>query len=407
MTEEQRLHKLEGPFMDRKLITSGNEGVDQVQAHFPPLPKEQRSLPIADRISNLEKLHQDFRIIGGSNVTVAGSLKTGYAICATCPEQDQGTGGAINIPPAVYGACCFDNGSCSVTTQIACTSAMGTYQGDGTDCDPNPCPQPTTGACCVGSDCTIETEADCTGMGGTYQGDDTTCDPNPCATGACCHSDGSCSITTEAECDGDYQGDDTLCEDVDCPVSGACCLPFGGGCEIDTESDCTNFGGTYLGNGTTCESEGACCKCFHSPQDGMFYCNKTVRAVVTGSNPLGCDCTLTADFTSTFECDPETGGITPGCSGTWHKVVSLTTGHICVPSDVTDNWEFQTDCSGADRCGWNSSCGNPDGDDCCGGLGIPNPCGVADLSTYTDDCSYTCCDAQPGCLDIEITVTYS
>lgn len=79
------------------------------------------------------------RLVGGANVTVAGDAKHGYAICSTCPGEDQGTGGAINIPPAVYGACCFDDGSCSVTTQIACTAAMGTYQGDGTDCDPNPC----------------------------------------------------------------------------------------------------------------------------------------------------------------------------------------------------------------------------------------------------------------------------
>ncbi len=37
-----------------------------------------------------------------------------------------------------------------------------------------------TGACCVDTDCSIQTESDCTDMGGTYQGDDTTCDPNPC-----------------------------------------------------------------------------------------------------------------------------------------------------------------------------------------------------------------------------------
>lgn len=39
-----------------------------------------------------------------------------------------------------------------------------------------------TGACCAGTDCSIQTESDCIGMGGTYQGDDTTCDPNPCLT---------------------------------------------------------------------------------------------------------------------------------------------------------------------------------------------------------------------------------
>lgn len=48
-----------------------------------------------------------------------------------------------------------------------------------------PPPSPATGACCVGVDCTIETEADCTGMGGVYQGDGTDCDPNPCGTCPC------------------------------------------------------------------------------------------------------------------------------------------------------------------------------------------------------------------------------
>ncbi len=40
---------------------------------------------------------------------------------------------------------------------------------------------PATGACCLAGNCTIESEDDCTGMGGAYQGDGTDCDPNPCA----------------------------------------------------------------------------------------------------------------------------------------------------------------------------------------------------------------------------------
>ncbi len=42
-----------------------------------------------------------------------------------------------------------------------------------------------TGACCVGSVCTIETESDCNDIEGTYQGNDTTCDPNPCPEISC------------------------------------------------------------------------------------------------------------------------------------------------------------------------------------------------------------------------------
>jgi hypothetical protein len=44
---------------------------------------------------------------------------------------------------------------------------------------------PITGACCIGEECSITTEAACTEAGGTYQGDDTDCDPNPCITPEC------------------------------------------------------------------------------------------------------------------------------------------------------------------------------------------------------------------------------
>ncbi len=41
-------------------------------------------------------------------------------------------------------------------------------------------PPAATGACCVGTDCTITTEAACESMEGVYQGDGSVCDPNPC-----------------------------------------------------------------------------------------------------------------------------------------------------------------------------------------------------------------------------------
>jgi len=41
------------------------------------------------------------------------------------------------IAPPIEGACCLSNGSCVVMAPGDCT---GTYMGDGTDCDPNPCP---------------------------------------------------------------------------------------------------------------------------------------------------------------------------------------------------------------------------------------------------------------------------
>jgi len=45
------------------------------------------------------------------------------------------------VPPG-QGACCFVDGHCVIDNQQNCGTAGGTYQGDNTVCDPNPCPQP-------------------------------------------------------------------------------------------------------------------------------------------------------------------------------------------------------------------------------------------------------------------------
>ncbi len=100
-----------------------------------------------------------------------------------CLCGDCGGGGGAT------GACCDIDGACHITRgEAICKEIYGDtamYQGDGTVCDPNPCTQPETGACCTDGECSILSESDCTDGGGTYQGDDTTCDPNPCFP-ACC-----------------------------------------------------------------------------------------------------------------------------------------------------------------------------------------------------------------------------
>ncbi len=52
-----------------------------------------------------------------------------------------------------YGACCYEAEACSVTTAGACEVAGGTYKGNGTDCDPNPCHTCCTGASVGNLDC--------------------------------------------------------------------------------------------------------------------------------------------------------------------------------------------------------------------------------------------------------------
>ncbi len=78
-------------------------------------------------------------------------------------------------PCLVYGACCV-GGNCAITTQSVCEQGGGEWLGEGTVCDPNPCPA----VCCVGQECYITLEDECAGMGGDWYPDWITCTPNPC-----------------------------------------------------------------------------------------------------------------------------------------------------------------------------------------------------------------------------------
>lgn len=83
-------------------------------------------------------------------------------------------------PAAVSGACC-QAGVCSVLTSAACTTAGGTYQGNGTSCSPNPCVV-SSGACCANNGtCTTTTQTACQSGGGTFQGNDSTCASVECS----------------------------------------------------------------------------------------------------------------------------------------------------------------------------------------------------------------------------------
>jgi len=127
------------------------------------------------------------------------------------------------IPPASSGACCLPTGVCQIQTSSGCTTLGGIYQGNGTVCSPNPCPQPT-GACCLsGGVCQILTLANCTAQNGVFQGAGTSCTPSPCVvqTGACCFNDASCAVVTQAACTGAggiYRGDNTACTAGLCPL---------------------------------------------------------------------------------------------------------------------------------------------------------------------------------------------
>lgn len=108
--------------------------------------------------------------------------------------------------PPTPGACCFPDGSCQLLTSDDCTTAGGIYQGDATACEPvNPCPQPPPmGACCALSGaCSWTIEANCSAPS-IWHGDWLACAPNPCpvpTTGACCFRNAYCRILPRARCE--------------------------------------------------------------------------------------------------------------------------------------------------------------------------------------------------------------
>ncbi len=55
-------------------------------------------------------------------------------------QTASGMAGIVTVLPNTTGACCLGGGTCMVMSPAACLSAGGTFQGDGTSCTPNPCP---------------------------------------------------------------------------------------------------------------------------------------------------------------------------------------------------------------------------------------------------------------------------
>ncbi|MHC5005693.1 MAG: hypothetical protein ACYTJ0_21560, partial [Planctomycetota bacterium] len=194
-----------------------------------------------------------------------------------------------NPCPQPKGACCLEDGTCSVITQAACTELGGTFQGAFSNCDPNPCPQPT-GACCFDDgSCQPLTQAACLEAGGSFQGPFTTCDPNPCPQpkGACCLADGTCTVVTAADCElfgGDFQGNFQGCDPNPCPQpTGACCFSDGT-CEVLTQADCRAAGADPTGLIVRASKE------FVEPFFNSYTVQKTVTVCVDpecGAGPLG------------------------------------------------------------------------------------------------------------------------
>lgn len=124
-------------------------------------------------------------------------------------------------PPIAFGACCFADGSCLEQFAPDCGGQGSAFQGDGTTCTPNLCPQ--TGACCRNDgSCSVETQGDCSAADGVYLGAGTDCTPNECPQpGACCFDDGTCQALILSKCDAafaSFEGEGSLCSPNPCPI---------------------------------------------------------------------------------------------------------------------------------------------------------------------------------------------
>ncbi len=183
-------------------------------------------------------------------------------------------------------ACCYLDGTCALTTEAECT---GVWHAEWTSCEPNLCPQPTGACCLAGSNCQALSATECDAAAGTYQGDGTTCDPDPCG----CFGDMNCDgAVTPLDIDFFvlalmcWNGDPS-CWPYDCPwlngdmnldgnvnfldvsafegivgsncPTGSCSYP--GGCDtMDAESCADIPGGSFTPN-VFCAADphGACC----------------------------------------------------------------------------------------------------------------------------------------------------
>jgi hypothetical protein len=137
---------------------------------------------------------------------------------------------------------------------------------------------PGAGACCLtDGSCSIEIETDCAAAGGEFQGDGVTCGAADCQSqlGACCFDGGCAEDSTLQDCldaDGTWLGAGTDCSGGDpCNPPGACCIPATEGCIALTEGNCAIAGGIWQGGGTTCGGTvcfGPCCLPDGSCEDG-------------------------------------------------------------------------------------------------------------------------------------------
>lgn len=224
-----------------------------------------------------------------------------FAMDTLCADLD---------PPCgmINGACCYPDGSCVVTEADDCVDP-NVYMGDGTVCDPNPCPSPGDDCNNTASISVPGSDANTTcGRGDVYRdtclglydgGEDMmyefvlsaeTCinaylsadtdylglaiddscplDPTTClGSNTCGYNVFETSIEALTLQAGTYYIQVDTWEPPDCitnfdltitlcPTGGACCLDDGSCVDVGDEAECDGLGGAYQGEGTACAPAG-------------------------------------------------------------------------------------------------------------------------------------------------------
>ena len=141
---------------------------------------------------------------------------------------------------APQGPCCATDGSCTLTAPEACVYPA-IFHSEGTNCDPNPCPQ--LAACCAtNGTCTLVVPVLCLSPNVPHS-EWSSCAPNPCdQPAACCYPSGSCQMRIADLCVPPAVGHPewTSCSLNPCPQPpvGACCYLSTGACYVLSELNC-------------------------------------------------------------------------------------------------------------------------------------------------------------------------
>lgn len=171
-----------------------------------------------------------------------------------------------------------------------------------------------TGACCIASSETCQdlSSSACTTAGGTYAGDGTACASYVCfPKGACCLPNGTCTgdQVTPSACaaqNGVFQGNGSTCATSDCRIKGACCVA--GSCSAQTAGDCATAGGAYGGDNTTCTGDADT----DGVPDSCDACPNTVPGI--GVDAVGCPPLIPGDFDRDGDVDSTDFGAFAACS---------------------------------------------------------------------------------------------